>query len=101
MARQLRRGIIGEDIPITVAYTDPADGTAVATDVAPDIVITGPAGTEEVASTAMTDVGGTGEYEYVWDTSTVADGEGDYVAEITAEIGGETNIARAVISLDE
>lgn len=79
----------GEDVPITVDYTDESD-SSVDPDAAPTITITDEDDTEVVSSTAMT--GSSGSYEHVWDTSS-ANGPGTYTAVITAEFSSETKIS--------
>lgn len=88
----------GEDVPITATYT--SGGAGVDADVAPSITITeNSTGTDVVAGAAMSSVGGTGEYEYVWDSAVDGNGPGLYEIEVTGEFGGETKIVRDTIEL--
>lgn len=100
----LTRGIVGEDIPLTISYEDsngdPVDPDDQDSDGTPDadVTIRDEDGTELVTSQAMTH-NETGDFEYVWDTSVDADGSGTYEVDVVAEFNGETKITRNEIQL--
>lgn len=101
---RLKGVYLGEDVPITITYTDPdtddpidpddtdADSTADAT-----ITI------ESDGMTVIDDVAMTnqdvGQFEYVWDTATDIDGEGVYTITISAEFSSETKIEKSALSV--
>ena len=95
----------GEDVPITITYTDDT-GAAVdpddqGTDGTPDaeITITDVSdGTDVVGPVGMTHLD-VGQFEYVWDTEVDAPGEGGYRVSISADFGGETKIKRSTVKL--
>lgn len=100
----IRNAILGEDVPITITYTDDtgtavdpddldADGTPDA-----DITITNLSDGVEAVSAAMTNTA-TGEFEYVWDTAVDAPETGTYRVSVEADFGGETKITRSSIKL--
>lgn len=99
------KAIAGEDVPITINYTDDA-GNAVdpddtGSDGTPDAEVTildMSTDTELISAVAMTH-NETGDFEYVWDTATDADGAGSYRISISAEFSGETKISRDTIDL--
>lgn len=101
----IERAYAGEDVPVQIAYTDDA-GNAVdpddqGSDGVPDADITivdTRDETEVVSAAAMTHVA-TGEFEYVWDSST-ANGPATYRVEISAEFSAETKITKDVIDLE-
>lgn len=98
---------LGEDVPIRASYTD-ASGNAVDEDstsqtdpTGPSVTITAPddSNTEVVSGTVMNNLN-TGEYEFVWDTSSVSTGTGPYTVEVTGEFSSETKIVRDTIGLE-
>lgn len=105
MAATLSRAYLGEDVPVSIQYTDPdtgdpvdpddtdADGTPDAT-----VTIVDDAGTEHVTDAAMTHLS-VGEFEYVWDTAVDAGSEGTYRVSVAAEFDGATNIERVRLPL--
>lgn len=105
MTPRISSAYLGEDVPLTVTYTDPDTGDPVDpddtdSDGTPDVTvtITAPDDTEVISAVAMSNPS-VGEYEYVWDTSTDASGTGEYTAEVTADFNGETKIERVNIRL--
>lgn len=99
----IRTAYVGEDVPITIAYEDDA-GNAVdpddqGTDGTPDADITiidTSDDTEVVTAVAMTNTA-TGEFEHVWDTSTLA--AGSFRVKVEAVFSGETKISKKTIDL--
>lgn len=101
----IRNAYLGEDIPITVQYTDPDTDAAVdpddqTADSVADATITiyGPDDTALITDTAMTRLD-VGSFEYVWDSATNGAGTGEYEVRIVAEFGGETKISVRTINL--
>lgn len=103
----IQDAFLGEDVPLTVEYTDPDTGDAVDpddtdADGTPDASVTISKFDEDIAPTvdgaAMTHTA-VGTFEYVWDSGVDEDGTGRYVVETSAEFGGETDIERDRIRL--
>lgn len=101
----IQQAVLGEDVPLTIQYTDPGSDTAIdpddqGTDGVPDadITIIAPDDSEVVSAAAMTNTG-TGAFEYVWDTSTNAVGTGTYEVRVSAEFSAETKISVNTIDL--
>lgn len=101
----IRNAILGEDVPITITYTDDtgteadpddldADGTPDA-----DITITNLTDGVDAISAAMTHLS-TGQFEYIWDTAVDAPGTGTYRVSVETDFGGETKISRSAIKLE-
>lgn len=92
----------GEDVPLTVSYTDDS-GNAVAPDgvsgsSGPTITVTSPNGTAVVDAVVMTE-SQVGTYEHLWDTATNFDGTGTYTVEVSAELSSETKIVKSTIKV--
>lgn len=103
----IRHAYLGEDVPVTVQYTDPdtdaavdPDDTSATADAVADASITiyGPDDAAIVTDAAMTRLD-VGSFEYVWDSATAASGTGEYEVRIVAEFGGETKISVRTIEL--
>ena len=99
----IRAAWVGEDVPVQATYTDDS-GTAIDpddpdADGTPDATITivdESDGTEVVSAAAMTHIA-TGEFEYVWDTSTAS--AATHRVEVEAEFDGNTDIEKDRIRL--
>lgn len=105
MVQRLPGAYEGEDVPITVHFTDDTgsdvneDSTSQTTPTGPTITITEPdSGTNVVDGVVMTN-NSTGHYEHVWDTAGDSTGTGTYNVEISGEFSSETKIAKATITI--
>ena len=90
-------------MPLQAQYTDDA-GAALAPDgvaggTGPTATVTAPDGTDVVAGVVMTE-SEVGTYEHIWDTATDTTGTGKYVASVSAELSGETDIEKTVIEVE-
>lgn len=105
MSQKLLPAFEGEDVPITVHFTDDSgsdvneDSTSQSTPTGPTITVTAPDGTAVVDGVVMTN-NSTGNYEHVWDTAGDSTGTGTYGVEITGEFSSETKIAKATIKIN-
>jgi hypothetical protein len=101
----LASAYVGEDVPVTVTYEDDA-GNAVDPDdttVDPTVTIVDvperDSGSEtEIVSDALMDQNGTGEFEYVWDSS--GEEAGEFRIEVSGDFNAETKIVKQRIRLE-
>lgn len=104
MVQRLLPAYEGEDVPITVHFTDDSgadvneDSTSQTTPTGPTVTVTAPDGTEVVSGVVMSNTS-TGHYEHVWDTAGDTTGTGTYDVEISGEFSSETKIAKATIKI--
>lgn len=105
MVQTLRSAFEGEDVPITVTFTDDDTGDPVDEDTTgdttpsgPTITVTAPDGTAVVDGVVMSNTS-TGNYEHVWDTDSDSAGTGTYQVEVEGEFSSETKIAKATIQI--
>lgn len=94
----------GEDVVLTINYTDDATGDPVDPDdttAMPTWTITDTSDDTEVLSAVTGTQNGAGDFEYVWDTAADGNGAGTYEVEVSAEFNsGETKIQRDTITLE-
>ncbi|WEL29856.1 hypothetical protein [Haloferax volcanii] len=96
---------VGEDVPLTVAYEDDAGNAVDPDDTANEPTVTvvdvpereSGSETDVVSSEVMT-ANGTGDFEYVWDTS--SEDAGEFRIEVTADFDAETKIVKQTIQLE-
>lgn len=104
MSQTLLPAFEGEDVPITVHFTDESgsdvneDSTSDTTPTGPTVTVTAPDGTVVVDGVVMTN-NSTGHYEHVWDTAGDSTGTGTYNVEVEGEFNSETKIAKATIQV--
>ena len=102
---QLRSAYVGEDVPITIIYEDDA-GNAVDPDdttIEPTVTVVDvpehESGSEtDVVSAQLMSQNGTGDFEFVWDTT--GETAGEYRVEVTADFNAETKIVKQTIHLE-
>lgn len=96
---RLQSAYLGEDVPATITYEDDAGNAVDPDDTAsdPTITITAEDDTEVVSAIVMTQ-NGTGDFEYVWDTS--GEDAGEFRIEVTADFDSETKIVKQTIQLE-
>jgi hypothetical protein len=105
MVQALPAAYEGEDVPITVHFTDDTgadvneDSTSSTTPTGPTITVTAPDSTPVVDGVVMTN-NSTGHYEHVWDTAGDTTGTGTYQVEVSGEFSSETKIAKATITIE-
>lgn len=99
----IQAATVGEDVPITVQFTDDA-GTAIDPDdqgtdgvADADITITNTNTDTAVVSAAAMTRTGTGAFEYVWDTTNAA--AVAHSVDVSAEFSGETKIVKESLQL--
>ncbi|QLG63087.1 hypothetical protein [Halorarum salinum] len=102
---RLQNAFVGEDVPITITYEDDAGAAVDPDDTATEPTVTvvdvpehDAESETDVVSDQLMNQNGTGDFEYVWDTSGLDAGE--YRIEVTADFSTETKIVKQTILLE-